>query len=157
MQISWLLTFSFTRGKHTAAAAVAFLGSKVILWAMIFGVDKYSWRDWYVTFTFQIQCVCNLPLVNACIHIQERHWLPLALALSQSLSVSMNTEPTCHKGFEARMLTELPTACPVKKKKKKIAICELASKMLMFPSQLIVALGLDHGISSNVLLFSLEW
>lgn len=45
--------------------------------------------------------MCNLPTINAVnarIHMQERHWLPLALALG--LNVSVNAKPTIHKGSE---------------------------------------------------------
>lgn len=91
---------------------------------MILGADKYSWRDWCVTFTFQTKSVCNLPTINAanaCIHMQERHWLPSALA--RGLNVAVNAEPTIRKSSERsqRSAPDFP---------HKHAACELASATL---------------------------
>lgn len=90
---------------------------------MLFNVNTYSWRDRCVTFTFQTKCMCHLLTVHACIHIQERHWLPLALSLG--LRVPLNTELTPHKASEASPLTELATPCP-----RRHTVCELAFKIL---------------------------
>lgn len=78
-----------------------------------------------MTFTFQTKSMCNLPTINAVnahIHMQERHWLPLALALG--LNVSVNAEPTIHKGSE-----QSPGAAP-DFANKNTRVCELASETL---------------------------